>query len=304
MKIPKYLLYGQPSDGPVDWFLNIEKLAKRCQQRGWKIDLHSHPVFAQVMFILQGGGSMIAGEERIEFKSPCVLIIPIDTIHAFDYESDSDGWVITIAEYCLKQMASRLPQIGQIWNYPGAISLDKAGFSSDMICNRIENIRRELMGKSSSYEIIVESDLVSILLELLRCVPDSNQGNISSSDKNLKLVSAFKELVEEHFYENHKIPYFSDQLNVSPFQLRSACETVVNKSPKEMLEERRLTEAKKDLIFSSKTIEQIAYRLGFGDPSYFTRFFKKMTGDSPSSFRERFKEKPLEENVSLSNTPH
>lgn len=301
MNVPKYLLYGQPSDGPVDWFLNIEKLSTRCKQRGWKIDLHSHPGFAQVMIVLSGSGSMFIEQEELKFTSPCALIIPVNVIHGFDYEFNTDGWVVTVADYCLKQMASRLPQIDQLWGLPQVVQLGDNLMPVDMISNRVVNIQNELLYKTESYQTIVESDLISILITVQRGSRNPQQSQLRYSDRQLKLVSAFKALVEEHFYENYKIPQFAEMLNVSPFQLRTACESVANQSPKEVLEDRLLTEAKRELIFSSRSIEQIAYRLGFFDPSYFTRFFKKMEGEAPSSFRQSFQSKIEEE---TDNTAH
>ena len=299
MSVPQYLLYGQPSDGPVDWFLNIEKLSKRCRERGWKIDLHSHPGFAQVMFVLQGGGTMMVQQEVFKFKSPCALVIPVDNVHGFQYEFNTDGWVITLADYCLKQMTSRLPQLNQLWNMPGVCQFDVRRSPLDMICNRVASIQKELLDKSDSYQIIIESDLMSILIELLRTSLKLNSQSLPCTDRQLKLVSAYKALVEESFAKNLKITEFAEMLNVSPFQLRSACETVSRQTPKEILEDRILTEAKRDLIFSSRNIEQIAYRLGFIDPSYFTRFFKRYEGEAPSAFRDAFKGQLSEALVSV-----
>ncbi|WP_317930554.1 AraC family transcriptional regulator [Halioxenophilus sp. WMMB6] len=289
MSVPKYLLYGQGSEGPVDWFLNIEQLSKRCQERGWKIGLHSHPAFAQVMFVLRGRGVMQVGEKALNFNSPCALIIPVDAIHGFDYQLSTDGWVVTLAEYCLAQISSRVAQISQLMSLPAVIPLARTELTLDVINSRLGNIQKEILNQSENYEIIVESELLSLLISLQRVSRSSNQAGSQASDKQLKLVYAFKALIEEHLFENLKIPEYAERLHVTSFQLRSACESVCQCAPKEVLEERKLMEAKKDLIFSTRTIEQIAYRLGFTDPSYFTRFFRKREGEAPSNFREQFK---------------
>ncbi len=292
MTVPNYLLYGQPSDGPVDWFLNIEKLAKRCKERGWKIDLHSHSNFAQIMIVLQGRGTMMLGQETVSFTSPCALIVPENTVHGFTYELDTDGWVLTLADYCLQQTVNRLPQLAQVLSTTGVIPLSQGHGSLAMFTSRIENIECELSQRGDCYEVIIESDLVSILIELERASQNAKQTLNSYSNKQKQIVANFKALIEQQLFDNVKIPQYAQALNLSAFQLRSACETVVGKSPKEMLEERRLVEAKKDLIFTGKSVEQIGYRLGFTDPSYFTRFFKKMEGESPTKFREQFKYNP------------
>ncbi|MEX0360530.1 MAG: helix-turn-helix domain-containing protein, partial [Allomuricauda sp.] len=57
---------------------------------------------------------------------------------------------------------------------------------------------------------------------------------------------------------------------------------------KTMLANKRLTESKKDIAFTEKSIQEVSYDMGFKDPAYFNRVFKKSTGQSPSDFREQF----------------
>jgi AraC family transcriptional activator of pobA len=72
---------------------------------------------------------------------------------------------------------------------------------------------------------------------------------------------------------------------VSLVQLRAACAAATGQSPTKMIHARIITEAKRNLIFGDMTMEQIAYWLGFTDAAYFTRFFRKEVGQTPSQFR-------------------
>ena len=65
------------------------------------------------------------------------------------------------------------------------------------------------------------------------------------------------------------------------------CQQLVEKSALQMVHERVLLEAKRSLIYTVQTISEIAYELGFTDPAYFTRFFRRLTGLSPKQFREK-----------------
>jgi AraC family transcriptional activator of pobA len=65
---------------------------------------------------------------------------------------------------------------------------------------------------------------------------------------------------------------------------------IAQKSALELIHERLLLEAKRNLIYTSTSISELSYAIGFSDPAYFTRFFKKATGEAPKAFRKRVEE--------------
>lgn len=68
-------------------------------------------------------------------------------------------------------------------------------------------------------------------------------------------------------------------------QLRKACLSIAEQPPIKLVHGRVLFEAKRQLLHTSKPVSEIAYALGFGDPAYFTRFFSRRAGMSPSAYR-------------------
>jgi AraC family transcriptional activator of pobA len=101
------------------------------------------------------------------------------------------------------------------------------------------------------------------------------------------LVARFRELVESEFRNNRSLADYASALNVSESRLRNACLSVVEQSPMQMVNARILLEAKRELFYTSVSVSEIAYALGFDDPAYFTRFFSQRAGMSPSAFRTR-----------------
>lgn len=81
-------------------------------------------------------------------------------------------------------------------------------------------------------------------------------------------------------------------MGVSLVQLRTACAAAAGQSPAKLIHARVIVEAKRNLIFGDMTMEQIAYGLGFSDAAYFTRFFRKEVGPTPSQFRIAAREQP------------
>jgi AraC family transcriptional activator of pobA len=83
------------------------------------------------------------------------------------------------------------------------------------------------------------------------------------------------------------ITQYAKSLNVTRAQLRAASLEITGKPPVRVLEERMLLEAKRTLTYTNMTVAEIAYYLGFSDPAYFSRFFRKLAGEAAAAFRKR-----------------
>jgi len=99
------------------------------------------------------------------------------------------------------------------------------------------------------------------------------------------LVTRFRELIETAFREGKSLADYASALNVSQSRLRSACLSVTEQSPMQLVHARILLEAKRQLLYTSISVSEIAYGLGFDDQAYFTRVFSQRTGMSPRAFR-------------------
>ncbi|TXK46802.1 helix-turn-helix domain-containing protein [Pontibacter qinzhouensis] len=92
-------------------------------------------------------------------------------------------------------------------------------------------------------------------------------------------------LVEEYFREHRPITFYADALAITPKHLNSLCRKYLNTTVADMQHERLLLESKRLLYFSSLSVKEIAFELGFEDASYFVRFFKRLTSTTPMQFR-------------------
>lgn len=99
-------------------------------------------------------------------------------------------------------------------------------------------------------------------------------------------LSAFSQLVERHFREHLGIDEYARRLGISPAHLNSVARRLSGQTALGIVHQRLLLEAKRDLVYTAMTVNEIADRLGFSEPAYFTRFFKRLSGVSPSVFRK------------------
>lgn len=99
------------------------------------------------------------------------------------------------------------------------------------------------------------------------------------------LVQRFRGLVERDFAQRHRVSDYASELGVSPGHLNALCRTQLRQSASARIHGRLALEARRLLLYSDLTVAQVADRLGFGDPAYFSRFFRREAGRAPSEFR-------------------
>jgi AraC family transcriptional activator of pobA len=99
-------------------------------------------------------------------------------------------------------------------------------------------------------------------------------------------VARFRELVEAGYRTNRTLGAYASDLGVSVWTLGAACRGVASASPLGLVQDRKMLEARRALLYSNMTVAEIAYYLGFDDPAYFTRVFTKHAGSSPRAFRD------------------
>ncbi len=99
----------------------------------------------------------------------------------------------------------------------------------------------------------------------------------------------FLKILEENFHRPEGVEFYAEKLFMSARNLNLICQNILQKSVSEIIETRKLIEAKNLLIHTDKTISEIGYDLGYNEKAYFTNVFKKKSGQTPSEFREEMK---------------
>jgi AraC-like DNA-binding protein len=124
--------------------------------------------------------------------------------------------------------------------------------------------------------------LIIIITKLARSeyVPDKKL-----QDQRLDTFRKFHLLVEGKFREEHSVNYYAGILNKSPKTLSNMFSLYNDKTPLQIIQARILLEAKRLLYYTTKSVKQVTYELGFEDPAYFCNFFKRHISMSPNEFR-------------------
>lgn len=238
------------------------------------------------IYLLQGSGKVTVDLAEYIFDGKIALFVtPYQIVH-FNVEQPlktrklqfhGDFYCI---EYHKKEVACNGLLFNNIYQQP-YINLDPAIYIE--IDSILEKITIELE-RPSTYIAVVRAYLQLILA---LCSKIKIEQNVIDEGKNIHHpVVKFKALLESNFNKERQPSFYADQMGISPNNFSKICKQHFLKSPSILIQDRVILEAKKLIHLSYKSMKQIAVELNFNDENYFSRYFKKYTGVTPSSFRK------------------
>jgi len=286
--IPRFFLYGEPPRDAEERFVHVETISDRSRVNDWRIQPHAHRDLHQLLVLFTGGGEMEAETQRLPFRAPNLLIVPAGVVHGFSFEPDTEGYVVTLAETLLGELARDERSFRALFGTANCASLEADPALFQELVDTLPKLRRELVWSAPASAAAATARLTTLLVIAVRALHHQSLEAISAaSSARAALVAHLRDKIETHLRSGWSVAEYARSLNVTSAKLRAACLEVTNKTPTRVLEERLLLEAKRNLTYTNMTVAQIAYYLGFTDPAYFSRFFRKLAGESPAAFRKR-----------------
>jgi AraC-like DNA-binding protein len=125
------------------------------------------------------------------------------------------------------------------------------------------------------------------MIESERKKSDPDESSINKT-QNITFKN-FLKILEENFRRPEGVEYYAEKLFMTVRNLNLICQNILHQSVSEIIETRKLIEAKNLLINSEKTISEIGFELGYNEKAYFTTVFKKKAGQTPTEFREEMR---------------
>jgi AraC-like DNA-binding protein len=152
----------------------------------------------------------------------------------------------------------------------------------------LANIFEEWTNKQEAYKDAIRAGLEIFFIEFTRQSTNTGSTSTSSNVYSQERFEEFTELLEKHYVVQKQVTFYTSLMNLSSYQLNEITRTAVGKTASAMIVEYMLLEAKRYILASPDQVKEIADHLGYEDPSYFIRFFRKHTGLSPDAFRKNF----------------
>jgi AraC family transcriptional activator of pobA len=285
---PTFFLYGESPRVADRDFLHLEPLDDRSRPARWHIKPHRHEDLHHIFLLTGGAGVMRAGATRNNVTAPCLLLVPARTEHAFTYVPETTGRVLTISDMLLADLRHADAALGSFLAAPAAVP---AGAEAGALLSHFDRLGRELAWHAPGHAAAVRATLLHIMVAILRLERLGAQDAQDSGDG--RLIARFRELVEARFRSRVPIGTYASALGVSPSRLRIACRAQGCGAPVDLVNARRMLEAKRALLYGASSVAEIAFSLGYDDVSYFVRVFRRIEGASPRRFGQARKEAVL-----------
>ena len=284
--IPVYELYGEEQQWLTPDLLHCEAIATRSRLHNWEILPHSHHGLLQLLWLEQGEATLQLDDWKGQLVAGGVLIVPQHCIHGFQFSTDAQGIVITLAYPLLDSLGTDLSTALQSESAARVFILEENEERS-LIQAMLRKLMKEYQQQQGYRRELIESSLTVVLASLMQQA-QSTQPRASEHPKRARrYLSEFTNLIEQDYMHHHQLTFYATKIGISTAHLNAVCREFVQRSALDLIHARIMLEAKRNLVYTSLTIKTVAEMLGFADPAYFTRFFKRQAGLSPKEFRQQ-----------------
>ena len=274
------MLYGESQGPEFGDLLHCESVAQRSRLHDWEIRPHRHESLFQILVIRSGHVRARLDADDLELEGPCAITVPALTAHGFGFSTDVDGVVFTVVEQHLQGLFAGDPAWGQ-----AVLGLRAWALPDPAVASAADALQLDFQRHDRWRAQAVDSALRRLLLELARSAPPEPAVPGDAPPRAVQHVQRLRALVDAQFRGQPSLSALAGEVGVTPTQLNRVCHQVLGHSALGVLHTRVLLEAQRDLAYTSMSIKQVALGLGFSDAGYFTRFFQRLTGHTPSAWR-------------------
>lgn len=279
------IIFSEFVSQPVPFeLISIQELFARCNERDFNLSTPHRIEFHALIIVTEG-----KSKHHVDFKEQALfpgVILPLSKgqVHSFSKSPEIKGYVISFDESIISNSSSEknLFHFLHLYDTPtihiGAENLQALTPYISILKNELVNSNLNL--KSD----FISNALMTLLLQIKRL---SIHQHTIFENKRFKDFIQFKQLIIHHHKESHNAKDYANKLSVSYKYLNDICKEIANKTAKSFIDGWLLLEIKRNISENKYSSQEIAFKMGFKEPSNFIRFFKKLTGITPNQFQRK-----------------
>jgi len=251
---------------------------------------HVH-TFYEVIWFQEGGGVHYVDFKEYPIEANTLFFLSPGQVHYFDSNTHRKG---VLMKFCTDFIADEKGSEDIFIKYHVFNAFDALPFYRIVDEQVVESLKFLMESMESEWNRVGEFGHRELLMLMVRmfminvvrygkrdeCVP------INTTKASHLLFVRFRKMLEQHFDEYHTVGDYAQKLNVSNKTLSNAVLECSRKTPLAFINDRIVLEAKRLIRFTDMRIREVAFRLGYEDPSYFVKFFKRETGYLPMDFKQ------------------
>ncbi len=275
--IPRYALYGEGQAPALGGFAHIETIAERSALHDWEIGIHRHDHFVQVLLVEEGHAAVTLEGEASGLEGPGRVIVPAAAVHGFRFRQGTRGFVLTLSTDFSTRAAGPSDPLIEVLARGGIAQL------SAQAAARALWLAREMLALQQEWQ--QQDPLFLALAESLIRTLGRDQTASDSPVRDDQRLTRFRQLIELHYRQHRDLDFYAGALGLTRRTLSRLTAARLGCSPMELIHRRLALEAQRLLRYTNAAATQVAGELGFEDPSYFSRFYLRMTGRRPGEER-------------------
>lgn len=268
--------------------IRAEKLEDRLQP---KVPFpHKHDFF-QIVFLFKGKGSHEIDFVKHQVKIGDVYIIKPGQVHKWILDKTTRGCIVEFYQESLNLDSVEQDIFRSLCESADLLRASAEVKDLESLCDQM---RREFEEQKFGHQNVLKSLLNVLMVNLYRIEQRVESSTNKSADRKQvaiprgnSFIWELESLIEANFTKHHNVEFYAQTLKVSPKALTMRVLRLLEKSARDLIQERCLLEARRYLGYSNLSIAEISERLGFEDANYFTRLFRLKTGVTPGAFRQQ-----------------
>jgi len=280
--VPTVDFYGDAAEWSTSALLHSEPLIERSRLHAWRIRPHRHSSLAQLFWLAEGAGEARFDGERYVLTAPCVVVVPELCVHEFEWGEDSNGYALSIASALVHDLRRQIGAPAGTFAEPDVLAAGDDRAYLEMLFARIQD---EYVHARPLKEALLESLVRALAIWVAR--HGAHARRAESVSRSAFHYERFTALLERHHRSGWTVADYAKELGITPAHLNAICREQSGANALHLIHERVLLAARRELAYTDKSIADVAASLGFSEPSYFTRFFKRAMRMTPKQYRQR-----------------
>lgn len=280
--LPAFALYGE-AGVPGAALLHIESIQARSRLYRWEIDSHVHHGLHQVVWLQSGPVAALLDESRHQASGPLALVIPPGVAHAFRFSAASDGEVLTFDARLLSEDDTEqrvAAALQALFAAPRLLPMPPHEAA------RLQPLFAQLLAEHESSDAgPVTGWLARAVIWRLSLIAERSATPARHAAQ--PLYTRWVALAEAHHRDHWPVTRYAAALGLSAERLNRLVRAETGATAQALLHQRLVREACRRLVHVAAPVSRIAFELGFEDPAYFSRFFRRHVGVGPREYRER-----------------
>lgn len=289
--IPSLQMSDYGHDRLRDQGVVVMPLEVSMHQEPQRLIPHFHDFFQ--LFLIQGPARLMHDFRDYDVAGVTLFFLSPGQVHTiFPSASSMRG---TVASFTQAFFDDQSPPPSLLFDMPFFFSAESAPWfqvrasQAVRLTSLVNDLQREYEEDREGAQEVLRCLLRIICIEAKRLYALNHA--VHESSRASLLVRQFHLAIEHHFREWQNLAPYARKLGITPNHLNDVIHEQTGYSAGDLIRQRRLLDAKRLLLHSDLSISEIGYQIGFQDPSYFSRFFRRGAGHTPAEFRELIREK-------------